>query len=401
MHHHNYTSTKTGQLVPIDHGQFAFVPDPLPPDLTSSWELMNCLSEADRALAELAGTARTLPNPELIARPFMSREAVLSSQIEGTQASLSDLAFFEASGHEVPRSDALEVFNYLKALQHGIDMLKDLPICLRLIREVHERLLRGVRGKERLPGKFRTIQNYIASPGSRIEEARFVPPPPREMERAMNDLEKYVNGKHEGRALPPLVRIAMVHHQFETIHPFEDGNGRIGRLLVTLMLCAEKLIHVPMLYLSAYFERSRKDYYDLLLAVSQEGNWEQWLRYFLRGVTLQSRDALHRAQQLTTLWKRYRDKLQSEPCSSALGLKLVDEIFLVPMVTARRAEQRLGVTFRSAIQTIERLVANGILEEMTGRARNRVFVAREIISLLEAEDDQPTRQESPPLRTEQ
>jgi Fic family protein len=270
----DFTDNKSGRVIKTPQGYWAFVPNPLPPKLEINWELAGNISEADRALSELAGVARTLPNPHLFIGPFIRREAVLSSRIEGTQAGLSDLFFFEASQSATPQTpDVHEVANYVNALEYGLARLKDLPISLRLIREMHERLMKEVRGETMTPGEFRRSQNWIGPPGCVLIDATFVPPPVDEMTAALGELEKYL---HTPSSLPPLVRSALVHYQFEAIHPFLDGNGRIGRLLLTLLLCTERLLPQPLLYLSAFFERNRQDYYRLLLSVSQAGTWTEW-----------------------------------------------------------------------------------------------------------------------------
>lgn len=379
----DFTQDKAGRLVKTHQGYWAFVPDPLPPKLDLSWALVSQLSEADRALSELAGVARTLPNPHLLINPFIRREAVLSSRIEGTQASLSDLLFFEASGSiEQKAPDVLEVANYVKALEYGLGRLADLPVSLRLIRETHEHLMSGVRGEHLTPGEFRRSQNWIGPPGCTLMDAVFVPPPVAEMNEALNDLEKYL---HAERSLPLLIRQALVHYQFETIHPFLDGNGRIGRLLLTLLLCTEGPLTQPLLYLSAYFERYRQDYYRLLRGVSQQGRWIDWITFFLRGVADQSRDAIRRSSQLLDLWQEYRKRLQSTR-SSALALQLVDELFSYPALTVAGAAKLLNVTQRSAQLNIEKLEHSGILEEATGKQRNRIFIAPAIISIIEAQE---------------
>jgi len=352
----------------------------LEPKLKLGLETINALSSADRALSELAGIARTLPNPHLLIRPFMRREAVLSSRIEGTQASLSDLLFFEAaSGGETEVSDVQEVANYVGALEHGLRRLSDFPLSLRLIREMHEHLMRGVRGEHQTPGEFRTSQNWIGPPGCTLMDATFVPPPVAEMNDALDGFEKYLHAQSE---MPPLIRLSLIHYHFEAIHPFLDGNGRIGRLLMTLILCADGLLPEPMLYLSAYFERYRDDYYRLLLGVSQRGEWIPWIRFFLKAVEVQSRDAIQRSDVLLTLWSRYRTQLQ-EARGSALLLALVDMLFSFPAINTRMAAEALEVTQRSAQLNINKLVEAGILEEATGRKRYRVYVAREIIAVLE------------------
>lgn len=362
-------------------GYWAFIPNPLPPPLSPSWELTGEISQADRRLSELAGVARTLPNPHLLINPFIRREAVLSSRIEGTQASLSDLFFFEASGTVSPQAiDVQEVVNYVKAIEYGLKRLQDLPISLRLIREIHAQLMTGVRGEHLTPGEFRRSQNWIGAPGCTLMDAVYVPPPVTEMQEALCALEISL---HTPSSLPPLIDLALFHYQFEAIHPFLDGNGRIGRLLLTLLLCVKGLLPQPLLYLSAYFERHRQQYYHLLLKVSQAGAWNEWILFFLRGVAEQSQDAIRRSNLLMDLWRGYRQKLQTAR-SSALSLQLVDELFYYPAVTITQAAERLNITQRSAQINIKKLVEENILQEVTGKQRNRVFVATEIVTIIEA-----------------
>ena len=378
----SFSSSAPGQVRRMPQGYWAFIPHPLPPDLQPSWELARRTSEADRALSELAGIARTLPNPHLLIGPFIRREAVLSSRIEGTQASLSDLFYFEGSGLLVSRApDVREVANYVDALEYGLKRITELPISLRLMREMHARLISGVRGEQLTPGEFRRSQNWIGPPGCTLSDATYVPPPEGEMREALGELEKYL---HAPSPLPPLVRLALVHYQFEAIHPFLDGNGRIGRLLITLLLCAEGLLPLPLLYLSAYFERHRPEYYRWLLGVSQQGQWPEWISFFLQGVEEQARDAIKRSSRLLDLWRSYRERLQSAR-SSPLELQLVDELFSSPAISAARATELLGVTPRAAQHNIDKLVSEGILEETTGRQRNRIYAASSIIQIIEAE----------------
>ena len=376
-----FTEGKNGRVLKTPLDYWAFLPNPLPPQVTLSWDLVNQLSEADRALSELAGTARTLPNPHLLIGPFIRREAVLSSRIEGTQASFSDLLFFEASGSVDPKApDAWEVANYVKAMEYGLARLKKFPLSLRFIRELHERLLAGVRGEHLTPGEFRRSQNWIGPHGCTLMDATYVPPPADDMEQALSQFEAYLHAPSE---LPLLIRLAGIHYQFEAIHPFLDGNGRIGRLLITLLLCKEGALSEPLLYLSAYFERYRNEYYRLLLAVSQAGTWGDWISFFLRGVAEQSRDALARSARLLNLWQDYRGEFQSAR-SSALQLRLVDQLFAYPAITATQAAKFLKVTHRSAQLNIDKLIHKGILKEVTGKQRNRVFVAPQIVKIIEA-----------------
>jgi Fic family protein len=377
----DFTEKAPGRPIRTAQDYWAFVPQPLPPALEIDWDLANTLSEADRSLSELSGVARALPNPHLLIAPFVRREAVLSSRIEGTQAGFSDLLFFEAApSAKPPIEDVKEVANYVSALEHGLARLKDLPVSLRLIREMHERLMHGVRGDSMTPGEFRRSQNWIGPPGCTLADAAFVPPPVAEMTQALSDFEKYL---HEPPVLPPLVRLALIHYQFEAIHPFVDGNGRIGRLLITLLLCVEGLLPQPLLYLSAFFERHRQEYYRLLMAVSQSGSWTPWIAYFLRGIAEQSSDAVKRANLLLSLRQRYREKMQSAR-SSALLLQMVDDLFSTPALDVSSASKRLNVTPRAAQLNVDKLIKSGILKEATGRRRNRIFVAAEIIDIIEA-----------------
>ena len=379
----DFRDEKSGRLIKGTQGYWAFVPNNLPPKLTITIDLVNQLSEADRALSELAGVARTLPNPHLLINPFVRREAVLSSRIEGTQASLSDLFFFEAASwkeKEVP--DVREVHNYVKALEYGLARLKELPLSLRLIKEIHALLTKGVRGHTQEPGEFRRSQNWIGPTGCTLMEATYVPPPPKELMSALDSFENYLHSKSD---FPPLIKLSFIHYQFEAIHPFLDGNGRIGRLLITLLLCAENLLPQPLLYLSAFFERYRKEYYARLLDVSQQGKWKEWVGFFLRGISSQSRDAIRRSDLLLALWQKYRSDLQAAR-ASALLLQLVDELFAFPAINNTIAAQKLSVTPRSAQLNIEKLLSAGILREATGKQRNRVYVAPEIISIVEEKE---------------
>jgi len=381
----DFTDDKHGKLIHTIQNYDAYVPYDLPPPLESSWRLGQRISNADRALSELAGATRTLPNPHLFINSFLRREAVLSSRIEGTQASLSDLFFFEAAGEAGKQSDVQEVANYVKAMNYGLERLNELPLSIRLMCEIHERLMSGVRGDEaRLtPGEIRRSQNWIGKHGSTLMDATYVPPPVEEMKRCLGELEKYFHAESE---LPPLVRLALIHYQFEAVHPFLDGNGRVGRLLITLWLVQEKLLPQPILYLSAFFERNREEYYRLLLAVSQEGVWQEWIEYFLQGITEQSKDAIKRANNVIDLWLSYRQRLQNER-QSISTLRLLDEIVAVPVITYKKAERVLEVTPRAARQNVDKLVEVGLLREVTQRERYKIFLASEIITILEEQSD--------------
>jgi Fic family protein len=289
-------------MVKTGRNASTFVPSPLPPSLDLTWELASSVAKAERAVGELAGIGATLPNPDLLIQPFVRREAVLSSRIEGTEASIGDLVLFEAGNAPAAATDVREVANYITALDYGFQRLGTLTLSLRFIREVHEKLMHGVRGAQRRPGEFRTVQNWIGAPGTPMSEATYVPPAVPEMLEALDAFEKYL---HAGSTVPTLVRLALIHYQFEAIHPFLDGNGRVGRLLITFLL------NDRLLYLSAFFERHRADYYRLLLGVSRRGAWFEWIDFFLRAVTEQANDAIARVRRILDLHADYRRRITS------------------------------------------------------------------------------------------
>jgi len=361
-------------------GFYSFVPNPLPPALAWSPRLVTLLSEADRALGELAGLGRLLPNSHLLIRPFMHQEAVLSSRIEGTRASLVDLYTYEAAVQlpllEVP-DDVREVRNCVVALEYGLARLAELPVSLRLLCEIHAHLLRGVWGQEWPVGEFRQSPNWIGA--STPEDAPYVPPPVPEMHEALDAFEKSL---HAPSPLPPLIRLGLIHYQFEAIHPFLDGNGRLGRLLLVLLLCDWKLLPQPLLYLSGYFEAHRGAYYDRLLAVSQHGKWEEWIVFFLGGVVLQARDAIRRIQRMQDLREAYRALVQEERASVRL-LQAVDLLFAQPVLTINQVGKALGVNHSMAKRYVQHLEAAGILREVSGRARNRAYRADHVLAAIE------------------
>jgi Fic family protein len=383
-----FCNSPSGQPIMVGTGEtgyWAFMPHPLPPEISPAWELARATSAADRALSELAGVGRTMPNPHLLIGPFVRREAVLSSRIEGTQANIADLYAYEAGQLPLPgiepappESDVQEVLNYVRALEYGLERLNALPVSLRLIRELHERLMAGVRGEHATPGEFRRSQNWIGPPGCTLNEALFVPPPVPQMHEALDDFEKYLHGDD---VYPPLVRLALVHYQFEAIHPFLDGNGRIGRLLISLLLVEWGLLPSPLLYLSAYFHRHRQDYYDLLIAVSERGDWNEWLLFFLRGVMEQARDAIVRARRLQDLQAAWRERL-TQARASALLLRLADHLFQYPVLTIPEAQRLLDVTYRSAQRNVERLVEANILRQVSESSYGKIFVAPEILGVI-------------------
>jgi Fic family protein len=375
-----FTPKSPGRLVNTVQGPPAFVPNPLPPAIDVTWQLSRQLSEADRTLGTLVGLARLLPNPHLVTRPFMRREAVLSSRIEGTQASLSDLMFYEAIGEPMSeRSDVREVANYVSALEYGLERLHALPLSLRFIRELHHELMTGVRGGTRQPGEFRRVQNWIGPEGSTLAEATYVPPPVDEMLGALAALECYF---HEESELPPLVRTALIHYQFEAIHPFLDGNGRIGRLLVFFVLQLARVMDEPLLYLSGFFERHRDEYYRRLLAVSTDGAWHEWVDFFLRGVAEQASDAIIRTRALLRIIEIYRQMVRKARNSGTL-MRIIDMLLQVPVVNVAAVAQGAKISHPAAKKNVARLVERGIIAPRVV-GRRTYFVAEEIIETIAA-----------------
>ena len=372
-----------GRLVNCPGGYRAYVPAPLPPPLAWDEGLTVILSSADRAIGRLAGEGRRLPNPHLLIGPFVRKEAVLSSRIEGTQATLGELLASEAGASvERSRDDLHEVGNYVESLEYGLERLDTLPVSLRLVREMHERLMRGVRGDMATPGEFRRSQNWIGPPGSALGDATYLPPPPSEL---MDCLDAWGRFLYDD-ALPPLVHAALAHSQFEAVHPFLDGNGRVGRLLITLLLVKLGVLPSPLLYLSAYFEATREEYYARLLGVTERGEWEEWLTYFLRGVVLQADDAVDRIQRidgLFTLWKQGLARGQSRLPERALDLFAEN-----PFWTVGGVARRLQVAFTTAQRAIDRLETAGIVAQVQEGRRNRVYCAEAILNVLE-ESSQP------------
>jgi len=364
----------------VEHpdGYQTYVPAPLPPAVTFSADVWRALSDADRLIGRLAGEARSLPNPLILMRPFVRREAVLSSKIEGTTTTLPELLADEA-GAEVQRDpdDLAEVTNYIGALDLGVERLKTERISLDLVKDLHKRLMQGVRGHTRSPGQFRTGQVYIGRPGAPIHNATYVPPPADEVPKCLEAWEKYL----ADRALPPLVQLALLHYQFEAIHPFRDGNGRVGRLINTLFLVERGLLPSPFLYLSAFFEATRQEYYRRLLAVSREGDWDEWVAYVLNGVARQSEDAVSRAVRITALLDGWRRALVA--ARSDLPLKLVDDLAANPYCVVKVIAQREKVAYTTAERAVERLVKLNILRQVNKAERDRLFCATAILDILE------------------
>jgi Fic family protein len=382
MNPKDFRNPEAGQAILTQKGYWAFIPAPLlAANLSWSQPLISALSEAERDLSKLATLAGAFPFPRLLIQPFVRREAVLSSRIEGTRASLIDLYTYESAQMSFlePNEDVREVYNYVTALEYGMERLNTLPVSLRLIRELHARLMDNVRGGKLTPGEFRRTQNWIGPAGSTLTTATYVPPPVDEMLTTLDQMEKFI---HSGSDLPSLVQAAMVHYQFEAIHPFLDGNGRVGRLLIILLFCEWELLPQPLLNLSVYFERYRQEYYDRLLAVSQQGNWEGWVRFFLVGVSLQAKDSVVRLERLQGLRTKYQAVAESGRNSERME-KVLDFLFMQPILSVRQLEKGAGLNFLAAKRYIEKLTDVGILHEVTGYSRNRIFRADEILKALE------------------
>jgi Fic family protein len=388
------TNYRGGNFVLQPTGYKAFIPAPLPPQppVAFSGEIQTLLSDADRDLARLDAIASLLPNPDLFVAMYVRHEAVLSSQIEGTQSTLEDVLAFEADGtrDDTPK-DVEEVVNYVAAMNHGLARLPELPLSLRLIREIHGELMRGVRGGDKSPGEFRTSQNWIGGQGSTLATAAFVPPPPHEVMNTLGALERFI---HDARTtVPLLIRCGLVHAQFETIHPFLDGNGRVGRLLVTLMLCEDGALSRPLLYLSLYLKANRAEYYDRLTAVRTKGDWEQWLGFFLRGVSVTARIATQTARDIVAM----RDAHRAAVARNARALTLLDAMYRQPTLSVNRVMKIADCTFPTATRLVRDFESKGWLREMTGYERNRLWRYQPYVELFHRETLQAMVDRGPTL----
>jgi Fic family protein len=360
----------------------AYVPTPLPPNppilLTG---MLERLSAADRALGRLDGVSLLLPNKELFLYMYIRKEAVLSSQIEGTQSTLNDLLRFESdAGAGAPVDDIREVSNYVNAMMHGLERMKTLPLSLRLIREMHAMLLDSGRGARMAPGEFRTTQNWIG--GTRPGNAVYVPPPPHLLMQSLDQFEKYIHSKTP--EIPPLIKAGLLHVQFESIHPFLDGNGRLGRLLITIFLCANGVMHEPLLYLSLYFKSHRADYYRLLQEVREHGAWEAWLEFFLTGVTETANEAFDSATKIASLFAKDRERIANAGERTGSTLQVYEALKTSPFATAAKMAVTTGLTMPTVNGALEQLLKLGIVEEVTGKRRGRVFGYREYLTILQA-----------------
>lgn len=390
FHMEGHEAQRAGRYVRQPSGYRAFLPAPLPPNPPIRIDTLQALlAQASHALGQLDGSVLTLPDADLFVLMYVRKEAVLSSQIEGTQSSLQDLLEAEARILSPDRpADVREVINYVNAMNYGLERLPTLPVSVRLIREIHERLLKGVRGHKLTPGELRRTQNWIGPGGCTLNEATFVPPPPDAVPQAMSDLERFL---HEKDDLPVLIKVGLAHVQFETIHPFLDGNGRVGRLLITFLLCERKLLRKPVLYLSHYFKRHRQEYYDRLQAVRDAGDWEGWLTFFLRGVSEVSVQAADAARRILEIRERRRQQItESFGRAAGNGLKVLEQLLRTPIVSVKKVQAVTQTEFPAANQLVQRLVQLGVLKEITGQARNRQFRFEEYVQVFAEDTERPS-----------
>jgi Fic family protein len=360
-----------------EHGKyFSFLPNRLPPEIEYSKEIVLALSEADSTLSKLSGAGLLLPNPNLLVVPYLKKEALSSSRIEGTRISLSDYFLSEAQGIQKGDSDATEVGNYLRSMNYALKEIETEVINDNLIKQMHKILMKDVRGGELIPGSFRPVQNWIGPPGTKINEATFVPPHQDDVGKTIKELFEYLN---ENDGMPLLIKCALMHYQFETIHPFCDGNGRIGRSLITLYLCKKDKISKPLLYASDYFEKYRKTYYELLLETNKTGNFERWILFFLEAIKVQSEDALQRTIKIQKLREHYREKVKNHKQAVNL-LNVIDMLFMNPFVKISHIEKSLGVTYPTAKKSVDNLIKIEVLKPIDDSKRDKMFIAHEILN---------------------
>lgn len=373
---------RAGNLVKQREDYVAFIPNPLPPEppLNFDSEMIGLLSEADRCLGRLDGITQVLPNPDLFVAMYVKKEALLSSQIEGTQASLIDVLDIAESKEKINEKPIEEVVNYVGAMNYGLNRLKDLPVSLRLLKEIHRILLDGVRGGEKDPGEFRRSQNWIGPAGCTLATATFVPPPVLEMNIAMGHLENFIHD--EELIIPDLIKIGLIHAQFETIHPFLDGNGRVGRLLITFWLCHKEILSKPLLYLSYYFKKNRMEYYDRLMAVRLKGDWENWIKFFLKGITLVSNESVETAKKIIKLKEDHSIIINSRIKNPSNGLRLLEKLFEFPLITVNTVVDMLAVSYPTANGLVNEFSDLGIIQQLGQTKRNKKYSYHQYVQLL-------------------
>lgn len=375
-------SNRSGKVIETEKGYKSFIPNPLPPNpkIEIDDEMQSLLSSADNELGRLDGIATILPNPDLFIGMYVRKEAVLSSQIEGTQASLVDILTPPANSLSEAKKSIEEIINYVDAMHFGLERLKTLPLSLRLIREIHAILLKKGRGSEKEPGEFRRSQNWVGLTGCDLNNATYIPPTVEEMNKAMADLENYF---YNETYIPPLIKIALIHAQFETIHPFLDGNGRIGRLLITFWLCQQKILSKPLLYLSYYFKQNRDEYYSKLMDVRFKGHWEQWIKFFLNGVAITAKEARTSATEILKLKERYTALLNKFSTNTTSYIRMLNYLFEYPIITRKSLEEKLKISSPTAGELIKSYIELGLLEDITPqKARKKEYCFTEYFNIL-------------------
>lgn len=381
MERENYNSA-FGKVVPIEdkagEKYNVFIPNPLPPKIEFDEDLVLTLSKAEEKLGKLSGVSLTLPNPNLLIVPYLRKEAIMSTRIEGTRISLQEVLLSETKEKEEKTKDAQEVINYINTVNYALKKIEDSPIDLDLIKNMHSILMEDARGNEKTPGQFRDVQNWIGSEFSKVSDATFVPPNPESVPKLMEELIEYLNTGHN---IPVLVRCALMHYQFEIIHPFCDGNGRIGRSLITIYLCKKKKIIKPLLYISEFFERYRLEYNELLLKTGQTGKFESWIKFFLKAVEVQAEDALLRSHKILELRESYRKRVQTESQTADI-LNIIDYLFSNPLITVSKAGEISNVTYPTAKKYIEKLIKYRIIIETKKMQRERTFIAHEVYDII-------------------
>lgn len=372
---------RSGRYINQPAGYKAFIPASLPPDppIIIKGDLQNLLSKADMSIARLDGMGHVLPNANLFIAMYVKKEALLSSQIEGTQASLEDLFEFESGEKLENINDVAEVVNYVKALNYGMERLQEFPMSLRLLKDIHAVLMEGVRGGEKTPGEFKKTQNWIGPAGCTLRDATFVPPPPHEAEKGMGELELYL---HNPQQLPILVDCALIHYLFETIHPFLDGNGRLGRLLITFYLHWKGVMDKPLLYLSYFFKKNRQEYYDRLNLVRDKGDFEQWIAFFLKGVVVTADSAVDTARNILELQTTHRNLLWQKKISSPLAVGILEKLYYTPYVSVNDIAKGFSISYQAASTLVSQLENAGILKEITGRKRDKRYIYAEYLNIL-------------------
>lgn len=376
---------RAGVNIRQKEGYSAFIPAALPPKppLQIDNETIEILSRADTAIGRLSGISEALPNPDLFVAMYVRKEAVLSSQIEGTEASLEDVLEYESENRpKTLPNDVAEVVNYVKAMNYGLKRIGDLPLSLRLIKEIHAELMKDVRGGDKTPGEFRISQNWIGPRGCTLNNARFIPPPPHEMMQAMGDLEKYM---HSDLTYPLLIECALIHYQFESIHPFLDGNGRIGRLLITFFLCHKEILKKPLLYLSYYFKQNRQEYYDRLMAVRDKGDFESWIKFFLKGIATVAEEAARTSNKIISLKEKDKKRVITAYNESSKTASFYEKLFDKPIVSITDIAKISNTTFPTASDMCNKLLKIDILKEITGNERNKMFAYKNYLDILKQE----------------